>query len=92
MVTRSDRSSISSRARASSILLVTAPTFNPNTFTSLRASETSVDRHSEKSGPLPPKVPVPRPSSGTRKPERPRCRYSMAASFSFPKHQSVVLI
>src|SRR5258706_3473935 len=45
-----------------------------------RASSTPLLPQAEKSGPLPPKVPVPKLSAGTLRPEPPRLRYSISSS------------
>src|SRR6185437_1245918 len=47
---------------------------------SLRASSVCVFPQAAKNSLAAPKVPVPKQSSGTLKPERPRVRYSMSAS------------
>src|SRR5687768_5119381 len=44
------------------------------------ASATSLLPHAENSGPLPPNVPAPKPSTGTLKPELPRKRVSISKS------------
>ncbi len=46
--------------------------------TNRRASATSVVPHALKNSPLPPKVPVPKLSTGTVKPDAPKRRYSIA--------------
>src|ERR1700682_1337760 len=45
--------------------------------TSRVAAAISVDPHALKKSPAPPNVPVPKLSTGTRKPEAPSVRYSM---------------